>query len=97
MKYLIAAEYCSCWFLAGSAPLLSHFLVVLIICCVTSVEYLLHIQFYKVALLQHLIVAEYYTYSFPADFIPIPSYYISVLIKLILYLNLATIYQCLLS
>ena len=79
MQYLIAAEYCSCCFLAGSAPLLSHFLL-LIICCVTSVEYLLHMQCYKVALLQHLIVAEYYTYSFPADFNAIPSYYISVLI-----------------
>ena len=64
MQYLIAAEYCSCCFLAGSAPLLSHFLVLLIICCITSVEYLLHMQCYKVALLQHLIVAEYYTYSF---------------------------------
>ena len=36
-------------------------------------------QCYKVAKLQDLIVAEYYTYSFSADFIPIPSYYISVL------------------
>ena len=67
-------------FLAGSAPLLSHFVVVLIVCCIISVEYLQHMQCYKVALLQHLTVAEYYTYSFPADFIPIPSYYISVLI-----------------
>ena len=73
MQYLIAAEYCS-------APLLSHFRVELIICCVTSVEYLLHMQCYKVAILQHLIVAEYYIYLLPADFIPIPSYYISVLV-----------------
>ena len=33
------------------------------------VEYLLHVQCYKVANLQHLIVAEYYTSSFPANFI----------------------------
>ena len=37
-------------------------------------------QWYKVAKLQHLIVAEFYTSSFPADFIAILSYYISVLI-----------------
>ena len=35
---------------------------------------------YKCANLQHLIVAKYYTSSFPADFIAINSYYIAVLI-----------------
>ena len=34
----------------------------------------------KGAKLQHLIVAEYYTYLFTADFIPILSYFIAVLI-----------------
>ena len=45
-----------------------------------SAEYLLHMQCYKVANLQHLIVAEYYTSSFPIGFIAILSYYIDVLI-----------------
>ena len=37
-------------------------------------------QCYKVANLQHLIVAEYHTSSFPTDFKAILSYYIAVLI-----------------
>ena len=37
------------------------------ISCMTSVEYLLHVQCYEVINRQHLIVAEYYTSSFPAD------------------------------
>ena len=39
---------------------------------------MLHMHCYKVAKLQHLIVAEYYTYSFSADFMPIITYYIAV-------------------
>ena len=52
----------------------------LITCSMISVEYLLHIQSYKVANLQHLIVADYYTSSFLADFVAIIRYYIAVLI-----------------
>ena len=43
--------------------MLSYFIAVLIIYCIQSVEYLLHMQCYEVAKLQHLIVAEYYTYQ----------------------------------
>ena len=37
----------------------NHFIKVLIICCIISVEYLLHMQCYNVAKFQHQIVAEY--------------------------------------
>ena len=52
----------------------------LIIFGIIRVEYLLHVQCYKVANLQDLIVAEYHTFSFPTDFTAILSYYIVVLI-----------------
>ena len=49
-------------------------------CCIINVDYLLHVQCYNVANLQHLIVDEYYTSSFSADVIAMLSYYIAVLI-----------------
>ena len=54
-------------------------MAVFIICCIISVDYLLHVQCYKVANSKHLIVAEHYTYSFPADCIALLSYHISML------------------
>ena len=47
-------------------------------CRIISVEYLLYVQYYKVAKLQDLIVAEFYTFSFSAGFIPFASYFIKV-------------------
>ena len=41
---------------------------------------MLHVQCFTVANLQHLIVAEYYTSSFPADFMTILRCYIAVFI-----------------
>ena len=52
----------------------------IIICCILNVENLLHMQYYKVANLQHLMGAEYYTSLFPADCVAILSYYEAVLI-----------------
>ena len=60
--------------------MISYFIVMLIICCMISVEYLLHMQCHKVANLWHPIVAENYTSSLPADCIALLSYYIAVLI-----------------
>ena len=57
-----------------------HFVAVLIICCVLCVEYLLFMQCYISAILQHLTVAENCSYAFYTDFIPMVSYLIAVLI-----------------
>ena len=58
----------------------SHVIEKLIICVISSVEYLLHMQCCMLAQLQHLILAEYYTCSFSTDFIPLLSYFVAVLI-----------------
>ena len=60
--------------LAANTPLLSHVITVLIFCCMISVEYLLHMECYSVAKLQHLIMVEYNNSSFVTDCIPILEY-----------------------
>ena len=54
--------------------LVYHFKAVLIISCIINAEDLLHMQCYRAAKLQHLIVAECYISSFSADFIHIVIY-----------------------
>ena len=58
----------------GLLVIMRFFVAVLFIYCIISVEYLLHVQCYKVAKMQHLIVAEYCTSSFPTDYLDILLY-----------------------
>ena len=53
--------------MADFTLMLSHFIAVLIVSCKLSVEYLLHLQCYKVATLEHLPLPECYTCPFSAD------------------------------
>ena len=50
--------------------MIRYFTAVLIICCILSAEYLLLMQCYKVATLQHLTAAEYFTFLFSAECTP---------------------------
>ena len=56
-----------------------HFVTVLISCCVSCVEYMLPMQCYIAAILQHLTAAENYSYAFSTFFIPILSAILQVL------------------
>ena len=60
-------------------PMVRHFVAVLISCCVLCVDYLLPMQCYIAAILQHLTAAENCSYAFSTYVIPMVSYFIAVL------------------
>ena len=57
-----------------------HVVAVLISCRVLCVEYLLPMQCYIAAILQHLTATEICSYAFSTYLIPMVSYFIAVLI-----------------
>ena len=58
LQHLIVAEYNTCLFSADCIPMLSYFIAVLIVCYISSVEYMLHMQCCNVTKMQHLTAAK---------------------------------------
>ena len=58
LQHLIVAEYNTCLFSADFIPMLSYFIAVLIVCYISTVEYMLHVQCCNVTEMQHLTAAK---------------------------------------
>ena len=59
VQHLTVAEYNTCLFSADFIPMFSYFMAVLfIVCYISTVEYMLHIQCCHVTKMQHLTAAK---------------------------------------
>ena len=58
LQHLTVAEYNTCLFSADFIPMLSYFMAVFIVCCISTVEYMLHMQCCNVTEMQHLTAAK---------------------------------------
>ena len=58
LQHLIVAEYNTCLFSADVIPMLSYFIAVLIVCYISTVEYMLHMQCCNVTKMQYLTAAK---------------------------------------
>ena len=58
LQHLIVAEYNTCLFSAEFIPMLSYFIAVLIVCYISTVVYMLHMQCGNVTKMQHLTAAK---------------------------------------
>ena len=57
LQHPTGAEYNICLFSADFIPMLSYFMAVLIVCYISTVEYMLHMQCCNVTKMQHLTAA----------------------------------------
>ena len=58
VQHLTVAEYNTCLFSADCIPILNYFIAVLIVCYISTVEYMLHMQCCNVTKMQHLTAAK---------------------------------------
>ena len=58
LQHLTVAKYYTCLFSADFVPMLSYFIAVLIVCYISTVEYMLHMQCCNATKMQHLTAAE---------------------------------------
>ena len=58
VQHLTVAEYNTYIFSTDFIPMLSYFMAVLIVCCISTVEYMLHMQCCNVTKMQHLTAAK---------------------------------------
>ena len=56
LQHLIVAGYNTCLCSDDFIPMLSYFIAVLIVCYISTAEYMLHMQCYNVTKMQHLTV-----------------------------------------
>ena len=58
LQHLTGDEYSICLFSADFITMLSYFMAVLIVCYISTVEYMLHMQCCNVTKMQHLTAAK---------------------------------------